>query len=452
MAQAEKTRSATPDRSQDYTRLAESVIAAARAQGAQDATVLVHSVRQIAVDYCDGRVEKLQETVEQSLNLDIYADGRFSQHATSNLATGALQHFVTDAVAMTRFLAPDPFRALPGPELVAYDRSLPLDIDDPAYARTEAAAVVALAASVEQAARGADPAVVSATTSAEVSRSQAVRLTSNGFWGCTGGTFFGLGAEVTVSDRRGALPEDWSFALARHLADLPDAAGIGRDAARRAQAKIGQKKLPSGRYAVVIENRAAGQLLNMLLAPLRGRALQQKSSCLEGRLGEPIASTVLTCHDDPFLQRGLRSRHFDGDGIGAARRQIIDQGVLRAYYIDHYYGRKLGLEPNADGPSNLLLPPGSRPAAAMVQGLANGVFITGLLGGNFNATTGDFSFGIMGLAIRDGEAAHGINEMNLSGNLLSFWHGLAELGSDPFPYGAARTPALYFPDIELSGL
>jgi PmbA protein len=88
----------------------------------------------------------------------------------------------------------------------------------------------------------------------------------------------------------------------------------------------------------------------------------------------------------------------------------------------------------------------------MVRDVQDGILIRGFLGGNFNSTTGDFSFGIVGSKIEKGETVKPVNEMNISGNATDFWHRLVEVGNDPFPYSSWRVPTMCFSGIHFSGL
>ena len=91
---------------------------------------------------------------------------------------------------------------------------------------------------------------------------------------------------------------------------------------------------------------------------MSGRAVQQKQSFLADKKGQKIGSDALTLIDDPFVVSGLGSRLYDGDGITAVRRTMIEAGVLQEFFVDWYYSRKLGWEPTTGGASNLIIPPG----------------------------------------------------------------------------------------------
>ena len=126
--------------------------------------------------------------------------------------------------------------------------------------------------------------------------------------------------------------------------------------------------------------------------------------------------------------------------------------MLRSYYVDVYYGRKLGLPPTTGGPSNLVLAPGKKDLAALLHDAGEGLFVTGFLGGNSNGTTGDFSFGIRGQMIEKGQLAEPFAEMNVSGNQQDLWTRLVAVGSDPFPFASVRSPALVFDGVQVAGL
>jgi PmbA protein len=83
--------------------------------------------------------------------------------------------------------------------------------------------------------------------------------------------------------------------------------------------------------------------------------------------------------------------------------------------------------------------------------MKDGILVTGFLGGNSNATTGDFSFGVLGHRIVKGRIAEPISEMNIAGNHLALWKRLAAVGNDPYPYSSSRTPTLLFDGIQFAG-
>ncbi len=428
--------------------------AAARAAGADDARVRVSRGREVRVEWRDGRLDRIRESTEQGMSLALFAGGRYSAHTTSDLRDEALVGWIENAVAMTGHLAKDPDRMLPPPHryegLVEHD----LDLVDPTLAALAPEDRLRNAKALEEAARtgeGADK-VISVTTTAADTDSQTVLVTTNGFEGTERSTGVFWVAQVSVRGEGERRPSSWSWAQGQHASDLPPIEGIGAEARKRALAQIGARQVPTGRYQVIFENRAAPTLVGHLIRPLSGAALQQRQSFFEGRLNEEVGSPLLDIRDDPHLPRGLASTRFDGEGMATVPRKVFDAGVLKTYFLDTYYASKLGMEPTTGQTTNIIWADGARDQARMIASLDEGLLVTGFLGGNSNSTTGDFSLGINGFWVRDGAIVHPVSEMNVAGNHLGFWKQLVEVGSDPWPYSSARTPSLRFADVQFSGI
>ena len=203
---------------------------------------------------------------------------------------------------------------------------------------------------------------------------------------------------------------------------------------------------------VIVDARAASRLVGMLTGPLSGMALQQKQSCLEGKLGQQVGNALLDVADDPLVPRGLDSRLFDSEGMAARRFPVFEKGVLRSFYVDTYYGRKMNMAPTTRGASNLAWKLGTKGPEGLADDAKEAVLVTDFLGGNSNGTTGDFSLGVQGYRVRGGRVAEPIGEMNVSGNLLTLWKGLVAVGNDPYPYSKLRTPTLVFEGVQIAGV
>jgi PmbA protein len=78
--------------------------------------------------------------------------------------------------------------------------------------------------------------------------------------------------------------------------------------------------------------------------------------------------------------------------------------------------------------------------------------VTGFLGGNSNETTGDFSFGIAGFRIRNGQKVEPVAEMNIAGNLLTVWKKAVAVGNDVWLYSSMRTPSVVFDGVSVAGV
>jgi len=277
-----------------------------------------------------------------------------------------------------------------------------------------------------------------------------VMVTSNGFKGDIGNTNISLTVSVSIKSDTGR-PSDYWYENSLFF-DKLKATDIGKKALERAINKIGPKKIASGKYPVLIENRVAGRICGPVFQALRGASLYQKQSFLIGKENKSIASPVLTVTDDPVIPGGMGSRLFDNEGFAAVKRPVIENGVLKSYYIDNYYGKKLAMKPTSGSSSNVIFSTGTREMNDMLGSIKKGVLITGFIGGNCNGSTGDFSYGIEGYFVQDGKIVHPVNEMNITGNMNSFWFNLKEMGNDVLENESVKTPSMMFENIDLSGL
>ncbi|UCD63664.1 MAG: TldD/PmbA family protein [Candidatus Zixiibacteriota bacterium] len=428
------------------------VIAEAKKNGADEAAVNVNNSREIEIEFRERKIEKLQESTQNGLSLAIYTKGRYSNNSTNDLRRESLGRFVAESVAMTKYLGEDPYRSLPDPKYYKGLKDIDLKNCDPGYQQVTSDQRVKMAAALEDEALSLSDRIVSCSSSFSDGMYESVKVHSNGFEGSSRSTFFSCYVDVTIKDDQGGRPNGWDWKGGRYFGDLPEPKGMARFAVDRALAKLGQTKIESGVYEMIVENRARTSLLGALQGPMSGRNLQQKNSCLEGKLGQKVFSDKLTVIDDPFIEGGFSSRLYDSDGFPARRRVLIDKGVLKEFVIDWYYSRKLGVEPTGGNISNVVFELGNRSLDEMVKDMKKGILVNGFIGGNSNSTTGDFSFGITGTLVEDGKLIKPVNEMNVSGNLLQTWSSLIEMGNDPYMYSSLRRPSMYFKDISFTGV
>lgn len=418
--------------------------------GANDAVVSVSDGASTNFGYRDGKIEKVQQNRSRGLNVRLYVDGRYSTHATTDLRTAQLQRFLEDAVALTRHLEPDPYRTMTDPRLYTGRSNANLDLLDEKIEKVAREEYLAWLAAIDKATH-ADSRVISATGYAGGGRTASAMVSSNGFEGTRDSTGIGYGGSVTLDEGNGKRPEAGKGVHGAYLAGLPSPEETATLALSRAIERLGACKGPSARVTMVVDREAGGRLLGPLIGALSAGAIQQKRSFLAGKKGERVVSELLTLVDDPLIPRGMGSRHFDGEGIAARRMPVFEKGVLKEYYVDTYYGKKLGWEPTTGGTSNLAFELGGRNLDGLLSDAGEGIYVTGWLGGNSDGTTGDFSFGIRGHKIEGGKKGAPLVEMNVTGNILDLWKNLIAVGNDPYEYSSSRTPTLVFKDVNFSG-
>ena len=433
-------------------RVAEQACARAKKRGASEAGASLRRRRSYKVVVRDGEVEELKASVSRRLSVRIFVDGRYGSHSTSDLSPAALGKFIDDAVDMTRFLMPDKHRSLPEPRLYEGRSTNDLGLYDADHAKltTDQRKQAAMALHAAARERGGDR-VISVGAGFSDSSSEWVLVHTNGFADGDRSTVYGQWADVSVKDPAGKRPSDWAQAMARRRADMEPPDKTGALAADRALAAIGAGKVASVKLPLIIENRSVSRLLSGLNSPLSGWALDQKRSCFEKSQGQLVASKLLSVTDEPLLARGWGSHRFDGEGITARKMPVIEAGVLKNYFIDTYYGKKLSRPPTTAGSSNLVFSSGKRDLDAICRAVGKAVLVTRFIGGNSNSTTGDFSHGIAGFLIQGGKRTRPLAAMNVAGNHTQLWKTLVEIGNDPYLHSSKLTPSLLFEPVMVAG-
>jgi PmbA protein len=438
---------------QELYDLAEKAIQIAKSSGADDCRVSIGSQRFVEIGYRDRKPENIKEASTKGLRIEIFVNKRYSSQSTSDLRPESLKTFIGNAVASTKLLAEDPFRTLPDPKYYQGRAAVDLKQYDPDYEKLSPESRHSFVKAIEESclAKGGDK-VISVTASGYDNRSEQILMTSNGFDGYQEATVFYGAAEMTARDEGDRRPAEYGVAVAMSRKALPKPEDIGAEAAVRTLSLLRSKKIKTETLPIIIENRVVARFGDGFMQAMFGRSIQQKQSFLADKKGQKIAGQVLTLIDDPFIPGAMGSGTFDGEGMATKKRVMIDAGVLKEFFVDWYYSRKLGWEPTTGIPSNVIVPPGKRSVKEIMKDLGRGIFITGFIGGNSNSTTGDTSIGIVGQLFEKGEPVHPVSEMNIADNHLNIWQRLAEAANDPYPYSRERVPSLVFTDVVVSGI
>ena len=431
------------------TRAAQAVEALTDA-GADEAWATATQNRDVEFSYRDGALEKVQDTTSRMLAVQVYANGRYSTHQTTDLSADRLRGFLQEAVAITAALEPDPEREITPAELYAGRPDDDLDLVDANVATLDRDQRLAWCEALDAVATQ-NERVISATSAVYDGTATSASASSNGFSGTQESTYCWLGSRVTLKDRGERRASDGFFAGNPHVNALPDVESIARTALERALVRLDADKGPTMKATMVVDSRAAASLVSRLLGAANARSVQQGRSFYTSLTGEQAFSPALSIVDDPLIVRGLGSRHYDREGIAAKVLPIVEDGVVRNLYVDTYYGRKAGMAPTTGSPSNRVVVPGERSLEELLRDAGSGVYVTSWLGGNADGTTGDFSLGLRGHLIENGTIGRPVGEMNVTGNLRDLFAQLVAVGNDPYPYSSTLAPSLVFEDVDFSG-
>jgi PmbA protein len=434
-------------------RLGDQLVQAARHAGADAAdAVAVRGISQ-SVEVREGSVEESERSEGDNIGLRVFVGRRQAVVSTNDLSDDGIDNLAERAVAMARVAPEDRFAGLAEPELLA--RDIPdLDLLDPELPAVE---------QLEQMARTAESAGLavkgvskSGGASASAGIGGMVLVTSSGFRGSYLGSNHNIGMQAIAGDGT-AMEGDYDYSSALHSADLESAEAIGRSAGERAVKRLNPRKVPTRRVPVVFDPRVAGSLLGHLAAAANGSAIARKTSFLQDKLGEQLFSPGINVIDDPLRVRGLRSHPFDAEGVAGTRRAIVAGGTLTTWFLDCATARELGLRTTghaqrgvsstpSPGATNLHLEPGAATRDALIADIAEGFYVTDLIGMGANIVTGDYSRGAAGFWIENGEPTYPVSEVTIAGHLREIFRTLTPANDLVFRYGVNA------PTVRVEGL
>jgi PmbA protein len=453
------------DEFQDLLLSAEQIQQLALSQGADEVVVSISSSVSNELSQRAGKVETCKQARSMGISIRLLVDGKYSVHSASDPSPASMKPFLKRAIDATHYLEEDPHRAmLPQAEMGASDVSQLELYDDSWQTRSPEERRSELEA-LEQAclaeAENSTAQLRSITAHIWDSSSRSALLFSNGHAAGWKRSSFGHGAEITLVEQKKKedgteierLPEAYNFYSARQLNSLPKKAEVAAGLLERGERRVGSSAIESEQLPILLENRAAGRIIGMILSPLGGGSIYEKRSCMLDKIGEKIASSALTIYDDPLVLQGLGSSPYTGDGLAKTRTPLITNGVLQNYLLGLYNARRLNMEVTTGGStSNIIIEPGRRSEQEILASLPKIVRIEGFLGGNANPLTGDFSYGITGTLFEHGEPTSKLSEMNISGNIFTLLDHFIEPADNTWSFSSYRVPSLLFDAIQLSGL
>jgi PmbA protein len=218
------------------------------------------------------------------------------------------------------------------------------------------------------------------------------------------------------------------------------------------------------RCQAVLDNRVAGQLLEVLAPSFLAESVQKGKSLFAGRVGERLCSSLLTIRDDGLLAGGMGSAPCDGEGVPQQDTRLMAGGVLEGYLYDSYWGARMGARSTGNavrgsvkmaprlGVHNLLIEPGTDSVGTLVAGVGQGVLITEVMGvHSANPISGDFSVGAAGFYLEGGEIVHPVKGIAIAGNLLDLFAGVDMVADDLRFFGSVGSPALRIGSLDVSG-
>lgn len=441
--------------------LARDVVRRACEAGATDAECTIAEGDEFSANVRMRELENLKDAGSRGAGLRILRGRHTGSSYTSDLSPEGIEQLVKAAIELADITTEDPHAGLPDPEeMGSIGGDLSLYSAEVEGLETEVK--IEAAKRAERASLDADPRIFNSEgASFDTHVGRHIFANSRGFAGEYRSSYCSL-STVPVAREGESMERDYWYTMARSFSGLEPPEEVGRIAARRALRRLNPVKVATQKVPVVFEEGAARSLLDNIFEAVHGMSIYRHESFLAGKLGERVAAENVTVIDDATIPGLFGTSPFDDEGVPSRRTVVIDRGVLKSYLLNTYAARKLGMKTTGNasrgltgnagiGHGNFFLEKGVQSPERIIAGVADGFFVTELMGFGVNIVTGDYSRGAVGLWIKDGELAYPVSEVTIAGNLKDMLMGLEMVGSDLEFRGSTAAPTIKIGEMTVGG-
>lgn len=434
---------------------------AERARSGEQIEAFVARSTSTTVRAYGGEVESLTQATSGGVGVRVIVDQREGFAYAGTLDEGVVLSALEDARDNATFAEPDEWNGLAEPDGVA-----PADLDlwPAGLGDVPTADKVTMALELERSTIGRDPRVTSVRTAVfNDARGEGAVATSTGIraWGRAGTCHLAVQA---LAVHGGETQIAGGVSVGREVTDL-DVEAAAADAVARATRLLGSVKPPTQRVTLVLEPRLTATIVGIVGGMLNGMSVIKGRSPFKDRVGEPIASTLLTFVDDPTNPLSLGADLFDGEGLACRRTSLVQDGVLQGFLHNSYTGRRFGSASTGSaargisstpsvGAQALAVTPGVGTHEELLAQVDNGVLVASMTGlhSGVNPVSGDFSVGVEGMMVRQGAVAEPIREATIASTIQRLLLDISAVGADLewLPDGTGGV-TLVIPDVALSG-
>src|SRR6478609_8332760 len=446
----------------DLKEVATDIVGRAMKGGASAAECVVREGDEFSTLVRLGQVETLKESGSRAIGVRVFFGQRAASTYSSDFSRAGLDRMLSSALELAKITSEDPFGGIPPADQlgqIAGDLDLyhedvyslpgPERID---YARRTEKAALDFDARIKNSEGG----------SFDAATGHKVLANSHGFVGEYSRSYCSVAAVPIAQTDAGAMQRDYWFSGARNLGRRDSPEKVGRIAAQRTLRRLGARKAKTAQVPVIFDPMVSTSILEHIFEGVNGDSVYRGASFLAGKLGQKIAGDNVTVIDDGTIPGGFGTSPFDGEGIPTRRTVVIENGVLKSYLLNTYTAKKLGMKTTGNasrglagtpgiGSGNFYLQKGDRTPQQIIGDIKQGLYVFQFLGFGVNMVTGDFSRGVSGLWIENGELTYPVEEVTVAGNLKDMLNNISEIGNDLEFRGSTAAPTLRIDGMTIAG-
>ncbi len=421
----------------DYRALAEKLVKKCLKKGADEAEVYIENGRNLRIGVRNGEVETVQEAASYGVGFRVFIKGRMAFSSSNDLGEKALDDALGRAIEFAGATTPDPANVLPDDRGITNVEGL----YDPQISQVPMEEKIELAKKAESLAMK-DPRITkSAGASYSEGEEEIFIANSNGLVKSYKASGCGYGVYV-VAEKGDQKSSGGESCQRRYYGDLQPAEEIAAKAARDAYSMLDPRPVNTQKTAVIFDRDVAYALLGGILAAVNGERVLQGASFLGKRMGQKIASELVTLIDDGAREKGLGSKPFDGEGVPTQKKVIVDKGFLRGFMYNTIVAKRAGVQSTGNasrgrfsslpgiGPHNFYMVTGEASPGDIIEATRVGFLVKEVTGYGINPVNGNFSGGAAGFWIEDGAIAYPVRGLTIAGTADEMLNGIDMLAND----------------------
>lgn len=451
----------------------EKIVARAHQLGADEAEVYVSESSSVGIEVVNKQPHTVNYQDRAGYGLRLLKDGRMGFASSNNFDISAVDDIIRRLIGNTGNHSPDEHNTLPeslpsppSDDLVSFDETVKyLPIEEK----------IKKAVAIETAALETDHRITQAawlqyadeTTEYAIISSRGIKNQVR----CSEVSAFLLAVAAELNHSGQPDPETAQTGIAmdtkaRFDELIPQA--VGQKAARYALRMLGAQGGHTGEMEAVFPPETSGSFIDLVSRMVNADLVQKKKSIYTNKLGEMVASDIVTIIDDGRLKGGLASAEVDAEGVPTTTKEIVKNGRLTQLLYDSYTAHRDNTVStgNADrnsyrsrpiiAPTNFYLQKGHISREKLIGDIDNGLYLTEVTGlhAAVDAVTGDFSIPCKGILIRHGELSIPVSNITISGNFFDFFKNIVEIADDltwEVQENVIGTPTFKVKNIKVSG-
>lgn len=415
--------------------------------------IFVSSTDKLRVEAKDGEVQSLDRATETGLGLRILFEGAFGFAYGSR----AEDELVEAALLSARYQFKDEHNHIP----LSSGDSVDVDVYDERIAQAGTDECIERAIEMEAAARATDHRIQQvrkasfgrAITHVHLLNSQGISVS---------GRATACSASIMVMAREGDdMQAGYEFGLSHAWPDI-DVRRVGSEAARKATSMLGARHIKTVRLPVLFDNAATSDMLGIIGDSFLGENVVKGKSFLKGKLGKACFAPAITLSDNPLDPEAADACGFDGEGMPSRETVLVENGVLKNFVYDSYWGAVAGTVSTGNavrrgyrsvpglGLRHLCLKPTGMGGIGL-HGLGQVLHVTDIMGLHMaDPISGEFSVGVNGFLIENNDVLYPVREAALSGNIFEMFERVSAVGNDVRAFGSVKCPSMLIDVMDIS--